>query len=169
MTHGPHVRGDTPDAARSEDRRLLHTARADDRSGDQSGALDGLPSDVAGLAAVTHGLYLHEHIAPAYGVTLSDERRAEVHVRRLRDRLAAILARDASPLTDPRPVAERMISDCRHSTVTVVSMLRRQGVPARARCGFGSYFEPGKFGDHWVCEYYDDGRRPLDSRRRPAR
>jgi hypothetical protein len=29
-------------------------------------------------------------------------------------------------------------------------------VPARARCGFGAYFEEGKFIDHWVCEYWNE-------------
>jgi hypothetical protein len=33
-------------------------------------------------------------------------------------------------------------------------MLRSQGVPARARCGFGRYFLPGWYEDHWVCEYW---------------
>ena len=32
---------------------------------------------------------------------------------------------------------------------------RRRGVAARARGGFGTYFEPGKHIDHWVCEYWD--------------
>jgi len=27
-------------------------------------------------------------------------------------------------------------------------------VPARARCGFGAYFRPGWFEDHWVAEYW---------------
>jgi hypothetical protein len=27
-------------------------------------------------------------------------------------------------------------------------------VAARARCGFGTYFEPGHYEDHWVCEYW---------------
>ena len=36
-------------------------------------------------------------------------------------------------------------------------MLREQGIPARSRCGFGAYFEPGKFIDHWVCEYWNAG------------
>jgi hypothetical protein len=41
----------------------------------------GLPRDVADLARVVQGLLLHEHFAPAYGVTLSDERRSESHIR----------------------------------------------------------------------------------------
>jgi hypothetical protein len=28
-------------------------------------------------------------------------------------------------------------------------------VPARARCGFGAYFTPGKYEDHWVCDYWN--------------
>jgi hypothetical protein len=52
-----------------------------------------------------------------------------------------------------------------------VAMLRRHGVPARARCGFGSYFEPGKFLDHWVTEYWndDDGRWVLVDAQMDAR
>ncbi len=35
-----------------------------------------LPRDIADLAAVAHGLLIHEHIAGAYRVTLTPERRA---------------------------------------------------------------------------------------------
>ncbi len=28
-------------------------------------------------------------------------------------------------------------------------------MPARARCGFGAYFQKGKFLDHWVTEYWN--------------
>ena len=38
-------------------------------------------------------------------------------------------------------------------------MLRAQGIAARARCGFGAYFEKGKFYDHWVTEYRDEGQK----------
>jgi hypothetical protein len=44
---------------------------------------------------------------------------------------------------------------------------------ARARCGFGAYFEKGKFVDHWVTEYWNDSARrwilvdpQLDTRQR---
>lgn len=37
-------------------------------------------------------------------------------------------------------------------------ILREQGVPARARCGFGAYFIPGRFEDHWVAEYWNSGQ-----------
>jgi hypothetical protein len=37
----------------------------------------------------------------------------------------------------------------------LTAILRHQGVPARARCGFGTYFTPDRCEDHWVCEVWD--------------
>jgi NADH-quinone oxidoreductase subunit H len=37
-------------------------------------------------------------------------------------------------------------------------MLRAKGVPARSRCGFGAYFTPGFYEDHWVAEFFDGSR-----------
>jgi hypothetical protein len=34
-------------------------------------------------------------------------------------------------------------------------MLRYKGVPARTRCGFGTYFSPGWYEDHLICEAWD--------------
>jgi hypothetical protein len=72
--------------------------------------------------------------------------------------LERIFARDAAPLSKSRDVDTRLVGVCRHFSVLLVAMLRAQGVPARARCGFGAYFEPGKLVDHWVCEYWDEQR-----------
>jgi hypothetical protein len=116
---------------------------------------DGLPRDVAGLAAVGQGLLIHEHIAPAYGVTLSDERRSSVHIRPVERLLERLLAEDDRPLASPRPAEARLAGNCRHFSVLMAAMLRAQGVPARARCGFGGYFGTQSFEDHWVCEYWD--------------
>jgi Transglutaminase-like superfamily len=116
--------------------------------------LDELPGDVAGLAAVAQGLLIHEFIAAAYGVTLSEQDRGSVHIRPAEEMLEQIMARDARPLTVTRPPAERLASNCRGFTVLMVALLRAQGTPARARCGFGGYFTEGLFEDHWVCEYW---------------
>jgi transglutaminase-like putative cysteine protease len=60
-----------------------------------------------------------------------------------------IVAHDPRPLTEARAPAERLVGVCRHFTLLHVEMLRRAGVRARARCGFGAYFVPGRFVDHW--------------------
>jgi len=136
-------------------------------------AFAGLPKDPASLAGVVQGLLIHEHIAPAYGLTLSDAKHAEAHTRPVEDIVRQIVAHDAHPLTVARPPAERQVGVCRHFTLLHVEMLRRAGVRARARCGFGAYFEKGKFLDHWVTEYWNEGRKAwvlvdaqLDARQR---
>ncbi|HCT79000.1 MAG TPA: transglutaminase [Micromonosporaceae bacterium] len=110
--------------------------------------------DIAGLAAVAHGLLVHEHIASAYGVTLSDEDRDSVHIRPVERLLEHITARDNRPLDTARAAPDRVAGNCRQFTVLMVAMLRAHGIPARARCGFGGYFVNGIFEDHWVCEYW---------------
>jgi hypothetical protein len=127
--------------------------------GQQGALLRDLPAGVAGLAEVLHGLIIHEHIAGLYGVTLSDEYRASVHVRRAEDLLGLIHARDNRSLGVPREPSARLPGNCRHFTVLMVTMLRAQGVPARARCGFGGYFGNGLFEDHWVCEYWNSSEQ----------
>lgn len=124
-------------------------------AGDHASSFDALPPDLAGLARVAQGLYVHEHMTADYGVALSDERRSEVHLRSTAQRLGCLLAGNGQPLSVTRPANARLIGNCRHFTVLLVAMLRAQGVPARARCGFGDYFEPGKFIDHWVCERWN--------------
>ena len=125
---------------------------------EQAGLFDGLPRDPAALATVVQGLLMHEHIAPAYGLTLTAEQHGEAHIRAVDRMLDGIVARDPRPLAEPRAAGERQVGVCRHFTLLHVAMLRHHGVPARARCGFGAYFEPGKFVDHWVTEYWNEAR-----------
>ncbi|MCS7484517.1 transglutaminase-like domain-containing protein [Umezawaea endophytica] len=127
-------------------------------AGAHAGLLTRLPHDVAGLAAVGHGLLIHEHIAPSYDVELSDDDRATVHLRRVEDLLGRIAERDGRPLTEPREPGDRVPGNCRHFTVLLVTALRAFDVPARARCGFGDYFGTGTFEDHWVAEHWNGDR-----------
>jgi hypothetical protein len=62
---------------------------------------------------------------------------------------------DPAPLDCPRPLERKLVGNCRDFSTLMVAILRRQGVPARARAGFGTYFMPGHFEDHWVFEYWD--------------
>jgi hypothetical protein len=128
-------------------------------AGTQAGRLAGLPPGIGAAAAVTHGVLVHEHLADLYGITLPRDRRDTVHLRRAERLLERIAAADGRPLDVARPAAGRMAANCRQFTVLAVTMLRAQGTPARARCGFGAYFTQGYFEDHWVCERWDAGRQ----------
>jgi hypothetical protein len=127
-------------------------------TGDHHGLLAGLEGDIAELAAVGHGLMVHERVTEPYGITLDDADRATVHLRPVPTLLERVLAVSPAPLTTPRAPERRIAANCRHFTVLLVAALRARGVPARARCGFGAYFTPGFFEDHWVCEYWTGER-----------
>jgi hypothetical protein len=125
-------------------------------AGAQRPLLKDLPRDPGALAEIVQGLLMHEHVAPAYGLKLSPEQHAQAHVRPTEKMLQAIVARDPRPLSAARAEGERQVGVCRHFTLLHVAMLRSKGVPARARCGFGGYFEKGKYVDHWVTEYWNE-------------
>jgi hypothetical protein len=111
-----------------------------------------LPGDFAGIASVLHGLCIHEFLIGMYGVDKVDT--STVQIRRAEE----LLDRIKGPLDQARDPGDRVATNCRGYTVLAVAMLRAHGVPARARCGFGGYFTPGFWEDHWVVEYYEDGR-----------
>ena len=143
--------------------------------GRHAAVLKDLPRDVKALAAIVQGVMVHEHMGDIYGTAFTPEQHGEAHLRRL----DAVLDRMASHRpNDPlaaRPPAERTVGVCRHFTLLHVALLRAQGTPARARCGFGGYFTAGKYADHWVSEYWDEARRrwilvdsQVDARQREA-
>jgi hypothetical protein len=116
--------------------------------------LDALPGDVAGIAAVVPRLLLHEHWSTTYGIELTEERRAETHIRSVQDMLDRAVALNDRPLAQPRAVDRRVVGTCRNFTVLATAMLRHRGLPARARCGFATYFTADCDVDHWVAEYW---------------
>lgn len=128
--------------------------------GEHADLFDGLPTGIPALCQVVQGLLLHVFWAERYGVELSEERQREVEIRRVSDMLACIREMGDRPLTVERPLDKKLVGNCRDFSVLLCAMLRYRQVPARARCGFGAYFTPGMYEDHWVCEYWngDEGR-----------
>jgi hypothetical protein len=119
-----------------------------------------LPKDIASLCEVVQGVLIHRDIAPwLYGITLTEAQRDDGHTRPIGQMLTRIHELDSRPITSARDVGHRLPSVCRHFSLMLCSILRAQGVPARLRCGFGAYFTPGKFEDHWVCEYWNAGEK----------
>jgi hypothetical protein len=118
--------------------------------------ISDLPRDIDALVNIVQGLILHAHWRERYGVPIDHGREGELQFRRVDDTLARALALAASPLTEARPPAQRVLGVCRHFTVVLAAFLRAQGRPARARCGFADYFDPQRLSDHWVCEIWDE-------------
>jgi hypothetical protein len=123
--------------------------------------VSSLPSDVPSLCKVVQGLVLHPFWAERYGVAGTAERDDELQIREASAILAKALEIDGRPLDEPREPADRVLGNCRDFTTITTALLRHNGVPARGRCGFGAYFTPGLFEDHWVVEWWDGDRWTL--------
>ncbi len=119
----------------------------------------GLPSDIPSLVQIVQGLIVHVFWTERYGLSLTGERQAEVQLRSMERRLERTLELDPGPLTTPRPLDRKTVGNCRDFSVTLASMLQSKGIPARPRCGFGSYFLPNHYEDHWVCEYWNEAEQ----------
>jgi hypothetical protein len=120
--------------------------------------LDALPRSVAELARTVQGVLIHRAWAGAYGVTPTAERNADEGLHAAAAIVRRIFEIDGSEIAVARPPDRRAFANCRHFATLLCAFLRHRGVPARARCGFARYFEPEKYVDHWVSEYWDPAR-----------
>lgn len=116
--------------------------------------------DIGRVVEVVQGLLIYDVVAPAfYGVELEPEQAEAIHERDTARLLAVARALDPCPLGEARPPGRRVGARCHTFSKLTVALLRAAGVPARARCGFGAYFRPGWYEDHWVAEYWHASER----------
>src|SRR6478609_3393816 len=120
--------------------------------------LVGVPTDPAGIAAVVQGVVAHPFLLGLYDITIPAGREWDVQVRPASAIVDRILQSVDRPLVERRDPIDRFFGNCRHFSVLTVALRRRAGVPARARCGFGGYFQAPKWVDHWVVEHWDGDR-----------
>jgi hypothetical protein len=129
--------------------------------GDHAALFDDLPTTVPALCEVIQGLMIHRAFTDFYGLQVANDRSEEAELRHVSDLLSRIVELDDRPLASARPPEKRLLIVCRDFATMLCAMLRHQGVPARARCGFARYFgrcpdsTPGFNVDHWVCEVWD--------------
>lgn len=114
-------------------------------------------ADVGQLAKVVAELVVYDIVAPDfYGLQLAEDQAQEIHLRSVEEILAHLDGRGTVGLRGREPQS-RVVGRCHHYVRLMVELLRAKGIPARARCGFGAYFNPPRFEDHWICEYWDEG------------
>ncbi len=120
---------------------------------------DALPSEIPELRTVAQGLLVHVFHARLHGLKLSEQRTQEVGIRKVEDMLERMIELDSSPLDRPREPVKRLVGNCRDYALLMCSFLRHKKIPARARPGFATYFMPGSFEDHWICEYWNQAEK----------
>jgi len=124
--------------------------------GARVGELRALPNDLAKQCEIIQGVLVHRDMAPfLYDLKLTEQQYAAGNLRPIELMLNKIHELDDRPLTIARSPDHRLPGVCRHFSLMLTAILREHGIPARSRCGFGAYFNAGKFEDHWVTEYWN--------------
>lgn len=117
-------------------------------------------SSVEAAVRVVQGLLVYDLAAKGlYGVELTAAQAGAVHERDAAALLELARTIDPRPLDQPRTPGERIGGRCNTYTLLTVALLRAAGIPARSRCGFGAYFVPGFYEDHWVAECWNPEER----------
>jgi hypothetical protein len=127
------------------------------------GPMTTLPDDVDGASAdptsardIVPRLMIHTSWTARYGLPAATVDARPTHTAQ--ELVHAIRALHDAPLDALREPAQRVGVVCRHFSTMAVALLTRARIPARARCGFADYFEPGKYVDHWIVEWHDGDR-----------
>lgn len=116
---------------------------------------DALPPDIPALCKIIQNTTIHIYWAERMGFQADTFRQSEVQIRSAEKKLAKIFELDSSLLNEERPLEKRLVVNCRDISLLLTALLKEKGIPARARCGFATYFIKDHFEDHWVCEYWD--------------
>jgi hypothetical protein len=116
--------------------------------------LEAVPADPVGICRLIPGLLLHPSEAANLG--LGPDRLGEREIRQASAIIRAALALDPAALDIAREPERRLVGTCRTFVVLSCALLRHRGIAARARCGFGTYFQPGLGLDHWITEYWGE-------------
>lgn len=124
-------------------------------AGESMPYLKTLPSNLAALCEMIQKLVVHIFWAERMGLKLPEDRQAEVQIRPVSQKIVRALELDPSPLQNPRPLEKRLVCNCRDISTLMTAVLRAHNIPARARCGFATYFLPDHYEDHWVVETWD--------------
>jgi hypothetical protein len=117
--------------------------------------LDWLADDVRAICQVVQGILIHDSWIERYGAPLDWSHSYDTKIAYMEDLLDKALQLEPRSLALPRSPEQRVVCCCREFATLFCAILRYKGIPARSRCGFGLYFAPGYFEDHWMCEYWE--------------
>lgn len=118
--------------------------------------LQKLPVDIIKLCKSINRLTLIDLLPNMGIVSVPHEHLNDINIRGIEGKLKEIINRDGSNLINLRSDDKLLLGNCRDLSLILCSALRSHRIPARVRSGFGTFFVPGKYFDHWLCEYWND-------------
>lgn len=117
--------------------------------------LASFSTDISELCECIHRCMLID-LLPTMGVIkVPKEHLNDNNIRVIQDKLEEIVRRDDSSILSLRSKEKLLLGNCRDLSLMMCSVLRNHKIPARLRSGFGTFFVPQKYFDHWVCEYWN--------------
>ncbi len=118
-------------------------------------AIQKLPSSIEVLCNFVQNNLIHSYWIDHYGCKIDDHvRLTEMQIRYANEILNASESKSGLYITEKHSAEDKIVSVCRDFSLLLCAVLREKGIPARIRCGFSRYLTPGRFEDHWVCEYW---------------
>ncbi|MDR7855020.1 transglutaminase-like domain-containing protein [Tissierella sp.] len=118
-----------------------------------------IPKNISSIVSIVQNIMLHQHWAERYGVELTDKRNEEPWIRSVEEKLIFLNNRGYNHVLDKKRIEDKILGICRDFSVMAAAFCIEAGIPARARCGFATYFDRGKYIDHWVLEYWNEDER----------
>jgi hypothetical protein len=119
--------------------------------------LGQLPDELPELCKLVQGLLSNVFWMEELEEDFDETRLQEVDLRSAQEIVSRCIKLDPRPLHLQRPSEKRVISNARSYALLLTALLRKQGIPARLRCGFSAYFKPGLYIEHWITEVWQPG------------
>jgi hypothetical protein len=89
-----------------------------------------------------------------YELAVPQGREHEAQIRPAAEMVRRIEELVPTPIVEARPPQQRFLGNCRHFATLSCALFRHAGIPTRVRAGFGGYFQPNTWMDHWIIEYW---------------
>lgn len=118
-----------------------------------------IPRDIGGIVKIVQGILVHQAWASKYGVEITEERKAETYIRSFEEKLRFLNDYGYEHINDIIDHKNKMFAICRDFAVVATALCRDVNIPARARCGFATYFSEGLYIDHWLMEYWHEDEK----------
>lgn len=116
------------------------------------------PMDIIQACDLVNNLILIDIFVSMKRIKVPESFRHDVNVRTIEEKLDILSKRSHSDFNMPRNHNEKMLGNCRDTSLLLCAILRSNGIPARVRSGFATFFTPKKKFDHWLCEYWDQDK-----------
>lgn len=117
------------------------------------------------LCDLINNLILIDFLGNMKIIKAPETHKGDINIRNIEEKIDLLFSRNKSEITQVRKNENKIMGNCRDTSLLLCTMLREKGVAARVRSGFSTIFSPKKKYDHWLCEYWDFQKKMLDKGR----